>query len=261
MSSAGIADATRAADVRMNHTDSDLTFFALAYKDYGDLRPCVRDLRRSYPTARVVLRSDGDPDPRFPLLARRYRADFLAESRLFGVENGGAVIERMLELSLERPTRYLFKIDPDTVIHRRFRHLPGRGGLFGTPQGDDATPAIQGGCMGFTRDAAEQILQSGMLRDRRLCEPANFVDESPYLVKMAGRAARCGLASFDWGLAWVAAELGIPLFAFDEVNSGWLEAPRTPRGRLAVTHPRTTRAYPALLGAARTTEITRRPPW
>ncbi len=221
-----------------DYRDDDLTFFALVYKDYTALATCLSDLRRHYPAARVILRSDGDPDPRLPILAQRYRVDFREEAHLFGIENGGAVLERMFELFLERPTRYLFKIDPDTVIHRRFRHLPSRSGLFGTRQGDEETPSIQGGCMGFTRDAAERILRSGMLRDRRLCDPATFVDDSPYFFRMAHRAARCGLASFDWGLAWIAGELGISMFAFDEVNSGWGQAPPNPNTRYAVTHPR-----------------------
>ena len=38
-------------------------------------------------------------------------------------------IERMLELFFAKPTRYLFKIDPDTVIHRRFEYLPVRSGI------------------------------------------------------------------------------------------------------------------------------------
>ena len=44
----------------------------------------------------------------------------------------------------------------------------------------------------------EQILQSEMLRDSRLREPHNFINESPYFFRMADRANRCGLASFDW---------------------------------------------------------------
>src|ERR1051325_4483213 len=150
------------------YCDDDLTFFALTYKDYEATVKCLRDLRKHYPVSRVILRSDGDPDPRFPLLARSNKVEFHQESRLFGIENGGAIIERMLELFLERPTRYLFKIDPDTVIHRRCKYLQVRSGVFGTLQCETETPSIQGGCMGFTRDAAEQILKSGRLRDSRL---------------------------------------------------------------------------------------------
>jgi hypothetical protein len=225
-------------DALTNYRDDDLTFFALVYKDYEATVECLRDLRKHYPTSRVILRSDGDPDPRFPLLARRNKVDFHRELRLFGIENGGAIIERMLELFLERPTRYLFKIDPDTVIHRRFKYLPVHRGVFGTLQCATETPSIQGGCMGFTRDAAEQILKSGKLRDSRLKEPAKFVDDSPYFFRMADRANRCGLASFDWIIPWIANELRIPIYPFDEVNSGWRMPPPNPDHRYAVSHPR-----------------------
>jgi hypothetical protein len=226
------------ADVLTDYGDDDLTFFALVYQDYDATAECLRDLRKHYSASRVILRSDGDADPRFPILASRHKADFYGESRLFNIENGGAVIERMLVLFLEKPTRYLFKIDPDTVIHRRFRYLPLRSGLFGTLQCEPETPSIQGGCLGFSRDSAEQILKSGMLRDRRLKEPSKFIRDSPYFFRMAHRANRCGLASFDWIVPWIASELEIPLFPFDEVNSGWQQAPPNPNGRYAVSHPR-----------------------
>jgi hypothetical protein len=229
---------TTTADVITDYSDDDLTFFALVYKDYDATAECLEDLRKHYPTSRVILRSDGDPDPRFANLAKQNEVDFREESRLFGIQNGGAVIERMLVLFLEKPTRYLFKIDPDTVIHRRFKYLPIRSGLFGTLQTEEETPSVQGGCLGFTRDAAEQILRSEMLRDSRLSDPAKFIDVSPYFFRMAHRANRCGLASFDWILPWIAGELGIPIFAFHEVNSGWQQAPPNSNQRYAVSHPR-----------------------
>jgi hypothetical protein len=229
---------TQAADLSTNYSDDDPTFFALVYQDYNATAACLKDLRKHYPSSHVILRSDGDQDPRFSHLASRHKVDFHGELRLFGIENGGAVIERMLELFLERPTRYLFKIDPDTVIHRRFKYLPVRSGVFGTLQCVEETPAIQGGCMGFTRDAAEMILRSRMLQDSRLKEPARFINDSPYFVRMMDRANRCGLASFDWIVAWIARELGIAVYAFDEVNSGWQQPPPNPEGRYAVSHPR-----------------------
>ena len=92
--------------------------------------------------------------------------------------------------------------------------------------------------MGLTRDVAEEILQSRMLRDARLKEPGKFIHESAYFFRMADRANRCGLASFDWIVPWIARELGIPLYRFDEVNCGWQQPPPNPQGLYAVTHPR-----------------------
>jgi hypothetical protein len=229
---------TEAADLSTNYSDDDLTFFALVYKNYEATEACLKDLRQHYPASRVILRSDGDQDPRFPLLAGGLKVELHEERRLFSIENGGAVIERMLELFLERPTQYLFKIDPDTAIHRRFKYLPVRSGVFGTLQCEEETPSVQGGCMGFSQDSADQIVRSRMLRDVRLKEPGKFINDSPYFFRMAYRANRCGLASFDWIVPWVAGELGIPLYRFDEVNCGWQQPPPNPEGRYAVSHPR-----------------------
>jgi hypothetical protein len=226
------------SDDLTNYCDQDLTFFALTYKNYEATAECLADLRKHYSASPVILRSDGDPDPRLPILAARHEVDFHEESRLFGIENGGAVIERMLELFREKPTRYLFKIDPDTVIHRRFKYLPLRSGLFGTMQTELETPSVQGGCMGFTRDTAERILESELLRDPRLRDPARFIDDSPYFFRMTDRANRCGLASFDWIVPWIAGQLGIPIYPFAEVNSGWQQAPPNHNQRFAVSHPR-----------------------
>jgi hypothetical protein len=229
---------TKTDNVVSRYCDDDLTFFTLVYKNYNEMVDCLRDLRAHYPASRVILRSDGDSDPRFPTLAAAGNVDFREELRLFGIENGGAVIERMLVLFLEKPTGYLFKIDPDTVIHRRFRYLPLLSGVFGTLPCEQETPSIQGGCMGFTRDAAEQILESGLLRDTRLKQPAKFINHSPYFFRMADRANRCGLASFDWIVPWIASELRIPIYSFDEVNSGWRQPPPNPNQRYAISHPR-----------------------
>ena len=229
---------TTSLEVLTNYRDEDLTFFILVHRDYEALNECLNDLRNCYPLSRVIVRSDGDPDPRLPFLAASHGIDFRRETRLFAIENGGAIIERMLLLFFESPTRYLFKIDPDTVVHRRFKCLPVSDGVFGTLQCELETPSVQGGCMGFTRSAAGQILKSGLLRDQRLREPAKFIDDSPYFFRMTDRSSRCGLASFDWIVPWIAGELYLPIYAFDEVNSGWREPPANPDGRYAVTHPR-----------------------
>jgi hypothetical protein len=221
-----------------DYSDADLTFFMLVYEDYELADRCLADLRAHFPDARVLVRSDGDSDPRHDGLASRYGADFRREPRLFPVENGGAVMERMFELFGERPTPYLFKIDPDTVVQRRFRFLPARDGYFGTLQGAPGYVSIQGGCLGFTAAAAATFAGSDLLRDPRLACPQAHRESGRYWEKMARRADKLGLSSFDWGLGWAASTLGVAMFDFPEVRSQWKVPVEDPDRRFAVVHPR-----------------------
>lgn len=227
------------ADARRNTAwdDGDLTFFLQVYRDHDAADQCLSRLRRRFPDARVVVRSDGDDDARYRILVNHYGVDYRAEQRLFPVENGGAVVERMLEIFLERPTAYLFKIDPDTAVHRRFHYLPTQNGLFGTLQGDPGYVSVQGGCMGFTADAAERIARSGMLQDPRLKNPQAHRRSSRYVEILARRADRLGLTSFDWTLGWAATALDVALFDFPEVCSSWKTPVDNSELRYAITHP------------------------
>jgi hypothetical protein len=221
-----------------DYSDTDLTFFMLVYEDYDLAELCFADLRTHYPHARVVVRSDGDSDPRFEALASRYAAEFRRERRLFTIENGGAVIERMFEIYSERPTPYLFKIDPDTIVQRRFRFVPARSGYFGTLQGAAGYVSVQGGCLGFTSDAAATFFESGLLRDPRLAHPQAHRESEMYWEKMARRVDKVGLSSFDWILGWAATKLGVEMFEFPEVRSQWKIPVEDPYRQFAVVHPR-----------------------
>ena len=75
----------KSAEMLTDYGDDDLTFFAQIYKNYDATAECLGDLRKHYPASRVVLRSDGDADPRLPTLAMRNDAEFRGESRLFGI--------------------------------------------------------------------------------------------------------------------------------------------------------------------------------
>ena len=223
-----------------NYTDGDITFFMGLYLDRARAEGALSRLREHFPTARVIVRSDGDGDPENHRLAELFDADYREEERLYPVEHGGAMIARMLELFLEQPTRYLLKLDTDTAIDRRFRFLPEEKGVFGQVQSSkQGCQSIQGGFTGFTESTARAIFDSGLLEDVRLKDPFSYRDESAYFDRMGHRVVRTGLCGFDWIVGWAATELGLPLISFSEVHCKGLakNAIKNDDLEFAVTHP------------------------
>jgi hypothetical protein len=223
-----------------NYTDEDITFFMGLYRDRARAVGALRRLREHFPGARVIVRSDGDPDPMNRELADPFGVDYREEERLFPIEHGGAMVARTLELLLEKPTPYLLRIDTDTAVYRRFRFLPGDDGVFGNIQVSvQGCESIQGGCTGFTEAAARSIFESGLLGDARLKDPFSFRHESVYFERIGRRVQRTGLSSFDWIVGWAVKELALPLIQFDEVHCrAFIEnSVANDDLKFAVTHP------------------------
>ena len=216
------------------YADADLTFFAHAYRDADALGWMLGHLRRHYPGARAVVCSDGDPDPRLGAAARAAGAEFHPGDRLYPVAHGGRIVHRMLDLFFRRPSRYLFKVDPDTGVHRRFAWLPAHPGVFGSLQLMPGYLSVQGGCCGFAYAAAERLYRSGGLLDPALADPPRSWARDP-LVR--AWAADTGRVSTDWLVGYAATALGVPLFGFPEVRSTWQTYVPNPDRRYAVTHP------------------------
>lgn len=218
----------------IDYRDGDLTFFVHAHRDADPLAWMLGLARQLYPGARVVVCSDGDDDPRIAAAAEGVRAEFYLGDRLFGIESGGKICHRMLTLFFRRPTRFLFKVDPDTGFHRRFTYLPAHSGLFGTLQSMPALCSVQGGCLGFSYAAAEVLYRSAAFLDPGLADPLRTWAQWPGAV---GRAVDRRLASIDWMAGYVATALGVPMFGFPEVRTTWQTYVPNPDLRYAITHP------------------------
>ena len=143
----------------------------------------------------------------------------------------------MLELSFIDPTDYLIKIDPDTRAYRRLNYAPMDTCIFGSIQGPRTARFIQGGFLGLIRNAASRMAESGLLEDSRLKNPLAGPQGDGHWLRMARRAARVGLISFDWILGWAATQLQIPIRDFSEVKCTWKTPIDNPDLRYAFTHP------------------------
>ncbi len=79
----------------------------------------------------------------------------------------GLWTQRYLELYLKNTTEsHLIRVDPDTCIWQPFSLPSGEYDIFGTISPKRYKhPYVRGGCIGFTRSAAEKIVDSKMLLD------------------------------------------------------------------------------------------------
>lgn len=220
--------------------DNDLTFYLQVYRDTREARWCLTNLRKHYPQARILMVSDGDDDPAWGKIAQRFAAKYVAGQRLYGTEHGGRLIQRMLDLFAEDPTDYLMKIDTDTWAHRRLKRLPTGCKVFGTlewttwaDQEPLGYPNVQGGFVGYTREAAQLIRSSKLLISTRLQDYENTYAD----VDEIKRRAANGMVSSDFLTRYACRSLGIPCEEFGDVKSqyrGWV--PET-QGQFAFTHP------------------------
>ena len=68
------------------------TFACNTHNDFSQLSLNLPELRRCYPTARILVISDGDTDPRLADLAAQYSAELIAGERLYRLDCGGAIV-------------------------------------------------------------------------------------------------------------------------------------------------------------------------
>lgn len=212
----------------------DITFYLNSHADAHLLADCLGSIRAVYASSPIIIRADGDDDPSIGIVGRRFGAEVIYGPWLFTIERGGQIVDEMLRLFLRAPTTWLFKVDPDTRVHRRFERLPTVDCIFGTVQQQGGLFSIQGGCVGFTVGAARRLHASGAARD-----PALARVPPPWAFNRAlrDRPVERGLISVDWVVGWTARQLGIPLVDWPEILSEWQLQPDLEGDRYAVTHP------------------------
>lgn len=240
--------------INTDYVDRDLTFFMQVHRDIRSANWALGHLRRHFPDARLLIVSDNDDDPWWADVAKRFGGLYFNGEYLYGTESGGRIVHRMLEVFMLAPTPYLFKIDTDTMTHRRFASLPTGRCVFGTLEYRTfakkiplkGLPSVQGGFVGYTRRAAEDIWRSGVLvSDRLVKDYAGTYADTP---EIAARADE-GMVSTDFLLRYACRQLAIDCREFADVRSryrGWVPT-RTP-DEFAFTHPHKEQArrHPAL---------------
>ncbi len=206
-----------------------LTFILhVSHERQAQLEWCLENLRRSYASARVIVIADGISHDWHSRVCAEHECEYRMGERLYGVESGALIWQRFFDFFFERPSQYVFRIDPDTYVVRRFTSLPASG-IFGTWQGRNS---LQGGCIGFSRDMAEVIWQSN------LCTSPDFFDPNSWThgrSPLRDRAQVERLTSMDWLLAEICNRLRLKVQHHPEINSQWRGTPST--AGHAVVHP------------------------
>lgn len=211
-----------------------ITYYVNVFRDVALLDGCLASVRRSQPGAAIIVRSDGDPDPHIAAVAAAHGARFVDDVGRYRLESGGDYVQVMFERFLEAPTDWLFKIDPDTRVHRPFAALPTGCRVFGTVQRQRPLYSIQGGCIGFTREAVEHFVERGTFRDPRLARmPPPYLTSSEHLRAHLER----GFIAEDWAIGWACVDTGVELVDWPEILSEWRITPPHADLRYAVTHP------------------------
>lgn len=177
-------------------------------------------MRRCYNDSLIVIRFDGDLEPKQELELLRHDSlvQILEEPELFPIDHGGMLCQRMLDLMLQSGAEIMIKIDPDTAVQAPFKWLPDAGecAIYGSVQKSHGVESIQGGCIIFTRASAEKLYHSRLLESDRLKPP-----ELAWMQNLIHRGYIEGLSSIDWCLGWAGKQLAIPMRNHPEVLSVW----------------------------------------
>ncbi len=221
--------------------ESEIAWCVQLYHSREQLEWCAAYLRGHYPRARVCVVSDGD-GVSYGDLARKYRLTYIEGEHLMTLATCHLYVERLLNILLDGPEEYLFRIDPDTRVWRPFISLPAFSCLFGTLESISENyrseimtpPNVQGGCIGMTRDVAQEIRNSGIIGYQNCT-----VDYANTWARCTDMLCCASSGSFadDYVLSWAADQLNIPILDSPEIRSRWRIQVDNTGLRYAVTHP------------------------
>ena len=235
-----LADRVRPVPRLDTADDADIVFVMPVFRDAPVARRALGRLRRAYPTARVALICDGDPEFPGAEIGAEFDVDYELGENLYAMRHGGAMIHRILAIYLRAPARVLVRLDSDARIDRRLAWLPSAPGLYGTIGKRSGT--IQGGCIVLPDATARHLHETGVFLCRELTDPAASWGRYSTAENVA-RKTEQSRVSYDKALHWGCVEAGVPIRDYAEVHSVWKPAPGNAEAlanrdeRCAIVHP------------------------
>jgi len=216
------------------------TFLIHVYKDEQYGIPLLQQIRSLYPSATIACIGDGVDPPELRSIAQQVGAYYIAGDRLKLAKHGTRWSKRMFRIALELEADPLIKMDADAWLWRRFNHFPDAD-LAGTLTCylRQRLHLVRGGAMMFSRNAIEQILDSGMLDDQEYldCTRYAYYRYAEWLLEGEERSDEL-LYSENCTVASIAAKLGLKQVDWAEVHACFREPiPENVNLQWAATHP------------------------
>jgi hypothetical protein len=188
-----------------------ITWLMRAHADYDLCEKAIAKLRAVYPASDVMLVDDGTFDLKYDTLGAKYRLRVEHVEKMYDAITVGQMWHRDLVSYLgDAPSasRWLLKIDTDTLVVATMKRPFPTGKLFGALMIRYSHEFVQGGFIGMDRSTAQIIVDSGVMlsevyNDKRWLLPS-------------------GNASEDLAISLGAVAAGVECVAHPEVGSAVL---------------------------------------
>jgi hypothetical protein len=139
-------------------------FFIGVYRDQKKAKECIAALRSFYDDDPILSIADGTKDIDYSSFCLDTDVRYYEGARLKLQKFGGLWTERYLEEFIDSGERFVVKLDPDTEVLRKVEKFPDAE-VFCQFKRTHAGTSLAGAAIGWSRAAAEKVLQSKLLRD------------------------------------------------------------------------------------------------
>jgi hypothetical protein len=200
---------------------------------------CLSHFRKHHPTIPGMFISDGPSHWHGPM-AERFSLEHHDGFRSKDAQFGSFWLSRMLLLGIDAAERHqcdvLWKIDPDTLVQRRFEGDPPAVDCFGHIHNERA-PHVQGGSVFIRTPAATRLFEAASQCARFNAADSWMPEGLDAGLKAWARVS--GWVSGDFITSLLITELGLSSADWDEIYSVCGSTPFSPQAhRYAVVHPR-----------------------
>jgi len=142
-------------------------FYMGVYKDQFLAKLNIDALQKFYSDSPILCITDGTTDDTFSQFCAERGVRYIEGERLKLPQFAGQWTGRFLQLFLQTDAPLVIKVDPDTHINWAVEQFPTASVFAGFRYYPSGKRILNGPAIGFTREAAQAILDSGILLDEK----------------------------------------------------------------------------------------------